>query len=231
MLTLREAGARGQTQTDWLDSKHTFSFADYRDNRHLHFGPLRVINEDFIAAKSGFPMHPHENMEILTYVVSGELEHKDSMGNGSTIKAGEIQMMSAGTGVLHSEWNKSAEQEVHLLQIWIFPERKGLLPSYQQKKLGQEHNVWIEVASANPAKGLKINQNAVIRACRLDAGQIIGAELDAGRKAWIQVVKGRISVNELQLSAGDGLSVTKSAGLVLTARSDSEFLLFDFAEY
>src|ERR1700749_3709901 len=198
MITIRPAKERGHANHGWLDTYHTFSFADYNDSKHVHFRSLRVINEDRVAPGYGFGTHPHNDMEIITYVLEGALAHKDSMGNGAPIVPGEVQRMSAGTGVLHSEFNHSKSEEVHLYQIWIFPETKGIEPSYEQKFFPDEEklNQLRVIASPDAENGaVKIHQDAKLLATLLEAGKQVTHELKKGRSAWIQVARGSVDVN------------------------------------
>jgi quercetin 2,3-dioxygenase len=233
MITLRPADQRGQADYGWLHTRYTFSFADYYDPKNVHFRSLRVINEDHVEPGHGFGTHPHRDMEIITYVLEGALAHKDSMGTGSTIRPGEVQRMSAGTGVLHSEFNHSPSDEVHLLQIWILPERKGIEPSYEQKEFGRESklNRLRLVASPGGEEGsVTIHQDARLYASILEEGKSARHELGKGRYAWLQVARGEVSLNGTTLNAGDGAAVEREAVLEITGRvPSSEFLLFDLA--
>ncbi len=230
-LTLRRAEERGGASLGWLDSRHTFSFGHYFDPRHLGFGPLRVINEDRVAPGGGFPTHPHSDMEIISYVLDGALEHRDSIGTGSVIRPGDIQRMSAGTGVRHSEYNASKDAPVHFLQIWIVPERDGLEPSYEQKTFAQEdkRGRLRLIGSRDGRQGsITIHQAVDLYATLLGPDEAVSHTLCAGRGAWVQVVRGRISVNGEVLSAGDGASVVKPGQLCLAgAEAGGEALLFD----
>jgi redox-sensitive bicupin YhaK (pirin superfamily) len=233
MLTIRKADERGHANHGWLDTHHTFSFADYHDPMHMGFGPLRVINDDTIAAGTGFPPHGHRDMEIITYVVSGALQHRDNMGNGSVIRPGEVQRMSAGPGVVHAEYNASQSEPLRLLQIWILPARAGLPSGYEQKFFGDEQRRGrlLLVASPDGADGsVRIQQDARLYASLLDEGQSVAHTIARGRKGWLQVVNGRLEVNGKPLSAGDGLAVDASGGqeaLDIAAKGKSELLLFD----
>jgi quercetin 2,3-dioxygenase len=233
MITLRPADQRGQADYGWLHTRYTFSFADYYDPEHVQFRSLRVINEDHVEPGHGFGTHPHRDMEIITYVLEGGLAHKDSMGTGSTIRPGEVQRMSAGTGVLHSEFNHSPSEEVHLLQIWILPERKGIEPSYEQKDFprGSKLNRLRLVASPEGEEGsVTIHQDARLYASVLEQGKSVRHELNKGRYAWLQVARGEVSLNGTTLKAGDGAAVEREAALAITGRApSSEFLLFDLA--
>jgi redox-sensitive bicupin YhaK (pirin superfamily) len=235
MITLRPAAERGHFDHGWLNTYHTFSFADYHDPRHTHFRGLRVINEDTVQPGGGFGTHPHRDMEIITYILQGALAHKDSMGTGSTIVPGDVQRMSAGTGVLHSEFNHSRDELVHLLQIWIFPDRQGLKPSYEQKTFAAEEklNRLRLVASPDASEGsVTIHSNARVYGSLLEPGASVKHALAQGRGAWIQVVSGAIDVNGKRLAACDGAGIENEQLLTITGRSESgrsEFLLFDLA--
>ncbi len=234
MITVRPSAERGYFDHGWLKTYHTFSFADYYDPRHVHFRGLRVINEDTVQPGGGFGTHPHRDMEIITYIVQGALAHKDSMGNGSTIVPGDVQRMSAGTGVLHSEYNHSKDQPVHLLQIWIFPDRKGVEPSYEQKTFAGEEkrNRLRLVAAPNGGEGaVTIHSDARVYGSVLEAGKTVTYNLADGRGAWIQVVSGALEVNGKTLTAGDGAGVEGEKSLAIRGSSaaGSEYLLFDLA--
>lgn len=232
MIQVRKSQDRGHFDHGWLKTYHTFSFSEYHDPRHTHFRHLRVINEDFVAPADGFDTHPHQDMEILTYILEGSLEHKDSMGNGGIIKPGDIQRMSAGTGVLHSEFNPSKNEAVHLLQIWIFPEKKGVAPGYEQKNFSVDSrkNTLKLVASRDGGDGaVTINQDAKLYASILDPGKQVQFENRADRGAWIQVARGELDVNGTTLNAGDGASVSGAEKISIQARKPAEFLLFDLA--
>jgi len=232
MIRLRKAEDRGHADHGWLDTWHTFSFADYHDPEHMGFRALRVINDDVVAPGRGFGTHPHRDMEIVTYVLEGALAHKDSMGNASTIVPGEVQRMSAGTGVLHSEFNHSKTDRVHLLQIWLLPDRVGIEPSYEQtffpdeEKLGRLRLV----ASPDGADGsVTIHQDARLYATLLEPGQEVAHDLAPGRHAWVHVARGRASLNGHALAAGDGAAVSAEERLVLRGEGRAEVLLFDLA--
>lgn len=229
MNTIHKGNTRGTTQTDWLTSFHTFSFGEYYNPSMMEFASLRVINEDYILPNSGFPMHQHRDMEIVTYVISGALSHQDSLGNGSTIIPGEIQRMSAGTGIRHSEFNHSPIEEVHLLQIWIFPETTGMAPGYEQKKIARSRNTLILIASQSGSENaVRINQKLCLYAAYLDMGTRMEHRLSQ-KKAWLQLIKGHLEVNNLSISPGDGLAVTDSELLTIRCvQENAEFLLFDF---
>ncbi len=232
MLTIRKSEDRGITRASWLDSRHSFSFAEYRDPDHMHFGPLRVINEDVIAAGGGFAPHPHRDMEIVTYVLSGALAHQDSTGGKGVIRPGEIQKMSAGTGIVHSEFNASRERPCHLLQIWILPARNGLRPGYEQKTVDPAliHNRFGRIAAPDPRENeVGIVQDAHIWAGRLDADARAEHPVDAGRSIWLQLASGELEVDGEVLRAGDGAAITDAARVDVHARKPSEVLLFDMA--
>jgi redox-sensitive bicupin YhaK (pirin superfamily) len=234
MITLRRSDERGRSGQDvgWLDSRHTFSFSDYYDPQHMHFRALRVVNEDWVAAKSGFPPHGHRDMEIVTYVLEGELSHQDSMGNGSTIRPGDVQRMSAGTGVIHSEMNRSPTQKVHLYQIWILPSEKNLTPSYEQKNFAAKELAGRlrHVASSDGRDGsVTIHTDVAILATKLAPKQSVAHELAKGRSAWLQVARGELLVNGTKLSAGDGAAITDERKVELVGVKDAEALLFDLA--
>ena len=232
MLVHRPAAARGHANHGWLDSWHTFSFADYYDPQHMGFRALRVINEDFVNPGRGFGTHHHEDMEIITYVLEGELAHKDSLGNGAAIRPGEVQRMSAGTGIDHSEFNHSKDALVHLLQIWILPERRGLTPSYEQKvfPIEQTQNGLLLVAARDGRDGaVTVHQDVALYAGKLAAGARIEHALAPGRHAWLQVARGSVEVSGQKLRAGDGLAASDEAKLAISANEDAEVLLFDLA--
>lgn len=230
-LTLRRAEERGGANLGWLDSKHTFSFGHYFDPKHIGFGPLRVINEDRVAPGGGFPTHPHSDMEIISYVLEGSLEHRDSLGTGSVIKPGDIQRMSAGTGVRHSEYNASATEPVHFLQIWIVPERDGLEPSYEQTAFGEadKRGRLRLIGSRDGRDGsVTIHQDVALYATVLGDSDTARHTLAAGRGVWVQIVRGAVTVNGKTLSAGDGASIVEP-GIIELGGTDStgEMLLFD----
>lgn len=230
--TLRRSEERGHANHGWLDSHHTFSFAGYRDPAHMGFRALRVINEDRVLPGQGFGEHPHQDMEIISIVLEGALEHKDSLGNGSVIRPGDVQRMSAGRGIFHSEFNHSQEESVHFLQIWIVPERRGIDPGYEQIHFPREErtNQLRLVVSPDGREGsLKVHQDADIYASVLEADQRVAHELKPGRHAWIQVASGTVEVNGETLRAGDGASVSEAERLELTTQAGAEFILFDLA--
>jgi redox-sensitive bicupin YhaK (pirin superfamily) len=232
MVTVRKASDRGRSQTDWLDSRHTFSFADYVDAKNMGFGPLRVINEDIVAAGRGFGRHPHRDMEILSYVLEGALQHADSMGTGSVIRPGDVQRMSAGTGVMHSERNDSSSEPVHFLQIWIEPDRRGLPPGYEQKRFDdRKQNALRLIASRDGREGsVTVHQDANLYVAGLDAGATVKVDLPAGRRAWVQVLAGDLAVNGQAVARGDGAATDGETALTLVGGSaPSEVLVFDLA--
>ena len=232
MITIRRASERGHANHGWLDTYHTFSFASYRDPKHVQFRALRVMNEDVVAPGQGFGTHPHHNMEIVTYVLEGALEHRDSMGNGEVLRPGEFQRMSAGTGITHSEFNPSPTEPVHLYQIWLLPRQNGIEPSYEQKRFEEveRHNRLRLVASRDAADGsLLIHQDARIYLSSLDAGNQATHELDSGRHAWLQVLRGQVALNGQALQTGDGAAVSDETALQIDASDDAEVMLFDLA--
>lgn len=231
-MKIRRATERGYADHGWLRTYHTFSFADYYDPAHMGFRALRVINEDRVQPGKGFGTHPHQDMEIITYVLSGALQHRDSMGNGSIIRPGEVQRMSAGTGVTHSEFNASSKDLVHLLQIWLTPSKRGLPPSYEQKAfpLDDTKGRLSLIASPDGAGGsVTIHQDARVYAGRLEEGQRLDFALPAGRQAWLQVARGTIGCEGQTLEAGDGASWEREVHLSFEARTASEVLLFDLS--
>ena len=231
MISIRRAGERGTAKLGWLDSRHTFSFGSYHDPKYMGFGPLRVINEDRVRQGGGFDTHGHRDMEIVSYVLEGALEHKDSIGTGSVIRPGDVQRMSAGTGVRHSEFNPSRDQPAHFLQIWLLPDREGIAPSYEQKTFadGEKRGRLRLVASPDGRDGsVVIHQDAAIYASLLNDDEQVTHTLRSGRKGWVQVARGAVEVNGRELGAGDGAAIADETGLIITARSDdAEFLLFD----
>jgi hypothetical protein len=234
MIILRPANERGHFEHGWLNTYHTFSFADYRDPKHMNFRALRVINEDVIDASKGFGMHPHENMEIITYVLSGSLEHRDNLGTGEVIRPGDGQRMSAGSGIVHSEFNPSPTEPVHLLQIWILPDKdkQDVKPSYEQKPFPDEEKrkQWRLIASPTGEQGsVKINADARLPVTKLAPGESLPIALNEGRYAWLQVVKGAAKLNGKALHQGDGAGVSDESKLMLEATEDAEVLLFDLA--
>lgn len=230
MITVRPSGERGTADFGWLKSRHTFSFGSYFDPTHVGFGPLRVLNEDIVKPGAGFDTHGHRDMEILSFVLEGALEHKDSTGTGSIICPGDIQRMTAGKGILHSEFNHSREHEVHFLQIWILPDRKNLEPGYEQKQLDLQatRNALALVAGPEGGKhAVTIHQDAQLYVGALDAGRSVSYEPQPGRAIWLQVASGRIAVLDRVLEAGDGAAIVREDRLELAALQDSQVLLFD----
>jgi hypothetical protein len=230
MIRIRRSDDRGRAEHGWLSSRHTFSFADYHDPAHMGFRDLRVINEDRVQPGKGFGTHPHRDMEILTWVLSGALEHRDSLGNGSLIRPGDAQRMSAGTGVTHSEHNPSADEPVHLLQIWIVPARRGLAPSYEQKHFpeAERRNALRLVASPDARDGsVRIHQDVAVWTALLDPGQAVRHGLAPGRHAWLQVARGEVELRGERLAAGDGAALGDEPAVALAARAPSEVVLFD----
>ena len=231
-LTIRKSDARGRANFGWLDSRHTFSFGQYHDPRHMGFGPLRVINDDRVVKGGGFPEHPHADMEIISYVLDGALEHKDSLGTGSVIRPGDVQRMSAGAGIRHSEFNASKTDAVHFLQIWIIPHTRGLPASYEQKAFGeaQKRGRMCLVGSRDARHGsVSIHQDVDIFATLLGKDQSVTLELAAGRRAWVQVARGEIALNGQALKAGDGAAAEDIHTLTLQGVGEAEVLLFDVA--
>ena len=238
MIQVRRAKERGHADHGWLDTYHTFSFSDYYDPRFMGFRSLRVINEDWVKPGYGFPTHPHRDMEIITYVLEGSLEHKDSMGTGSVIRPGEVQKMSAGTGVRHSEFNHSKVEPVHLYQIWIMPERENIKPMYEQKSIPAEERQGKLQLVASPTGGngsnasnaVKLYQDAELFTAQLKKSDSVKYELNDKRYAWIQVARGAVKVNGQELKAGDGAAVSQEKKLQITGSAEqSELLLFDLA--
>jgi redox-sensitive bicupin YhaK (pirin superfamily) len=225
MVTLRPADERGRTRLDWLDSRHTFSFGDYHDPRHMGFGPLRVINDDRVAPGRGFGTHAHRDMEILTWVLDGALQHRDSLGNGSVIRPGEVQIMSAGTGIQHSEFNPSSDAPVRFLQIWILPERQGLAPRYEQQPARFDGGPVATIAGRQ-AGAVRVFQDAIVRVVRL-AGGAATIDVPTGRAAWVQVARGEMRLGDAPLVEGDGAAVTGDSAVSLTAVGEAEALVFE----
>lgn len=234
MISIRRSEERGHANHGWLDTRHTFSFADYHDERFMGFSDLRVINEDRVEPGMGFGSHAHRDMEIITYVLDGELRHRDSMGNGSIIRQDEVQRMSAGTGVTHSETNPSSERPVHFLQIWILPRERGRRPGYEQKRFPvDERRGRLRIVASPDARdgSLTIHQDATLAIANLSSAEQIRHEIRPGRAAWVQVARGDLTVNGHVLRAGDGAAVMDEAALELTASGggDAEILVFDLA--
>jgi redox-sensitive bicupin YhaK (pirin superfamily) len=230
MISLRKAAERGHANHGWLDTYHSFSFADYYDPDHMGFASLRVINEDRVAPGEGFPTHGHRDMEIITYVLEGSLQHKDSMGNGSVIRPGDVQRMSAGTGITHSESNASESEFVHLLQIWIIPDKTGVVPSYEQKYFapGEKQHQLRLIASPDGRDGsVRIEHDGFVYASLLDGGDELNHILAPGRKAYVQVARGALSVNGKKVNAGDGVMLEDEHEARLSDAKHAEVLLFD----
>ena len=226
MIKLRKSEERGQVNHGWLKAKHSFSFASYQDPKHKHFGPLRVINQDIIAGDTGFPEHPHDNMEIITYIISGEMSHKDSTGGGSTIFPGKIQRMSAGSGISHSEFNSSSN-ETELLQIWLFPEKKDIEPSYEEKEFSETvNNLQLLVSQKGESASLHINRDIKLYRSFLKAEKNINFKPER-KQQWIQLVSGSLLVNDIELKDGDGLGLKDFEEISIQASKDAHFLLFD----
>lgn len=229
MIQIRPSTERGHTELDWLDSRHTFSFDQYHDPKHVHFRTLRVINEDIVAPAQGFPMHPHRDMEILTWILAGALEHRDSTGGSGVLRPGELQHMTAGRGVMHSEFNPSPRDPVHLLQIWILPDRKGLDPGYEQLAFSDSELRGKFELVAGPKAPITIHQDANLHVARLDANAEAKHSLAADRHAWLQVARGAVQLNGAELKVGDAAAVSDESEIRVRARAASEVLLFDLA--
>lgn len=230
MITLRKASERGHADHGWLDSKHTFSFSDYYDPAHMGFGPLRVINDDTVAGGAGFPRHGHRDMEIVTYVLDGALRHEDSMGTGAVIEKGDVQRMSAGTGVLHSEFNASQTEPTHFLQIWIVPRKAGLPSGYEQRRYTDEEKrgkLRLVVSPDGADGSLRIEQDARLYATLLAPEHRVRHVFSAGRRGWVHVARGTATINGLRLEAGDGAAIDSEAALELSSPDAGEVLLFD----
>jgi len=231
--TLRKSDERGKANFGWLQSRHSFSFGHYYDPAHMGFGPLRVINEDRVAPGGGFPTHPHSDMEIISYVLEGALEHKDSIGTGSVIRPGDLQRMSAGTGIRHSEFNASDKEPVHFLQIWIIPERAGLEPGYEQKSFSEDEKrgQLRLIASRDGRDGsVTIHQDAALYAALLESGERVSHTIHEGRGAWVQVARGSIAVNGQLLEAGDGVAIEDVGDVEIEGKDSAEVLVFDLAK-
>ncbi len=232
MITVRPAAERGSSRIDWLDSRHSFSFAEYFDPQHMGFRALRVINDDRVAPGAGFPTHPHRDMEILTYVLDGALEHRDSLGTGSVIRPGEVQIMSAGTGIRHSEFNHSKTDPVHFLQIWMLPERNGLAPRYGQKAFAAAaRRGTLKLVASHDGRDdtVRIFQDIDIYAATLGKGDHVSHDMKAGRHAWVQVARGQVTVNGKTLAEGDGAELSNEPRLDVVGAQDAEILVFDLA--
>lgn len=232
MIHIRKSNERGHANHGWLDTHFTFSFADYYDPKHVHFRTLRVMNDDRVAGGGGFPTHPHRDMEIVTYVLEGALEHRDSMGNGSVIKPGDIQYMSAGTGVTHSEFNASETEPVHLYQIWMFPEKQGFRPAYGQKNFTEDEKrgkLRLLVSPDGRDGSVKIRQDNDLYATVLGTGETVRHELKPERHAYVQVARGSVTLNGKKLDEGDGAAISEEKTVELKGVKDAEILLFDLA--
>jgi redox-sensitive bicupin YhaK (pirin superfamily) len=232
MLTQRRADQRGRANLGWLDSRHTFSFGEYYDPDHLGFRALRVINDDRVEPGGGFAPHPHRDMEIISYVLLGALEHRDSMGHGSVIRSGEVQRMTAGTGVVHSEYNPSSEEAVHFLQIWILPERKGLDPGYEQRSFPpDELQGTLRLVASRDGRdaSLRVHQDVCLYAARLEPSQSVRHQLGLERHCWVQVARGSVRVNGVCLGQGDGAAIEGESNIEIHGVGSAEVLLFDLA--
>jgi redox-sensitive bicupin YhaK (pirin superfamily) len=230
MITIRKSEERGHANHGWLDAYHTFSFASYHDPDFLHFGPLRVLNQDRVDAGQGFPTHAHDNMEIVTYVLEGALEHKDSMGNGSQMRPGDVQYMAAGTGVTHSEYNPSSDEGLHLLQMWVVPKEQGTTPRYEQKAFPPEElrgNLRLVVSPDGAEGSLTIGQDACLYAGKFTEGEHAELALASGRIAWLHVARGTVSLNGKELGPGDGAAIRDEARLSIDGADDAELVLWD----
>jgi redox-sensitive bicupin YhaK (pirin superfamily) len=232
MITPRKSADRGRTKIDWLDSRHTFSFGDYHDPGQMGFRTLRVINEDRVRPGAGFPTHGHRDMEIITYILEGALEHKDSLGTGSIIRPGEAQRMSAGKGITHSEFNHSKTEPVHFLQIWIMPAAAAIAPGYEQKTIddAKAHSGFAPVGTPDGGgQSVKIHQDAALSVAKLEPGQTVTTNLKPGRHGWVQVARGAVTVNGTPLAEGDGAAISNEEKMTIAASAPSEVLFFDLA--
>ena len=230
MIAFHDRMARGQSRTGWLDSRHTFSFGQYQDPAHMGFRSLRVINEDRVIPGAGFPRHSHSDMEIISYVLEGTLEHKDSLGNGTVIRPGDVQRMSAGTGILHSEFNPSKVDPVHFLQMWIIPDRAGLPPSYEQKAFPIEERrgrLRLVAGPDNRGSTITLHQDARLFVANLEVNERVVHEIERGRGIWLQLARGIVTVNGTEMREGDGAAVEDEPAIAIEADTDAEFLLFD----
>ena len=231
MISIRKSGERGKANHGWLSSRHTFSFADYHDPKHVNFRSLRVINEDVVAPAMGFDTHAHRDMEIITYVVSGSLRHRDSMGQTALLRTGDAQRISAGTGITHSEFNGSIKDPVHFLQIWLQPNRLGVAPNYAEKSFADAEpgRLHLVVSGSGRDGSLSIHQDAELYLAKLAAGQGVEHPLKAARHAWLQLIKGQVDVNGVRLNLGDGAAISKTDGVKVSAVQPALFLLFDLS--
>lgn len=229
MIEIRKSEERGHANHGWLDSRHTFSFADYYDPKHTHFHALRVINEDRVAPEMGFSTHPHRDMEIITYVISGALRHRDSMGNTAVMRRGDVQRISAGSGIEHSEINDSSAEPVHFLQIWIIPDRKNAKPGYAEKSFADVKAGALQLITSKTGRAgsIPINQDADLYFARLEKKQTLTHEMAPDRHAWVQVIRGELEVNGRKLQAGDALASSEESAVSIKAVEEAEFLLFD----
>ena len=229
MIQLRKSNERGHAEHGWLDSYHTFSFADYYDPEHTHFRSLRVINEDRVAPKMGFGMHPHRDMEIITYVIDGALRHRDSMGNTAVMRGGDVQRISAGSGIMHSEINDSESEPVHLLQIWIMPDHKNAKPAYAEKSFAkiEPGELHLIASKAGREGSISINQDADLYIAKLQPGETVQHSLAAGRNGWLQVIEGELDVDGQRLASGDAAAIVKTNDVKISAAKPARFLLFD----
>ena len=230
MICIRPANSRGHFNHGWLDTRHSFSFGQYQDPEHMGFRSLRVINDDVIQPEQGFGMHGHRDMEIITYLLEGALAHKDNLGNGSVLRSGDVQRMSAGTGVMHSEFNPSADEVVRLLQIWLLPEREGITPGWEEKRFEPKEmrgRLRLIVSPDGAEDSLRIHRDVRIYAAVLADGESVTVDLDPARHVWVQVARGTVTVNGEELSAGDGAAVSEEKILRFTGADEAEFLVFD----
>ncbi|HET7501298.1 MAG TPA: pirin family protein [Kofleriaceae bacterium] len=232
IITVRRSGERGHAEHGWLDSRHTFSFAGYYDPSHMGFRALRVINEDRVAAGKGFDRHSHRDMEIISYVLSGGLEHRDSMGTGTVIRPGDVQRMSAGTGVTHSEFNASTRDPVHFLQIWLLPDKRGIAPSYEQKSFSQDDKAGrlrLVASRDGHDDSVRIHTDAALWAGVFGSGQTAEHSLAPGRHAWVHLVRGKARINDIELTAGDAVALSEERTVRIEGIDDAELLVFDLA--
>jgi len=229
MIQIRKSNERGHANHGWLDARHTFSFADYYDPEHTHFRSLRVINEDRVAPKMGFGMHPHRDMEIVTYVIGGALRHRDSMGNTAVMRGGDVQRISAGTGIMHSEVNESETDPVHLLQIWIMPDHKNAKPAYAEKSFAKVETGQLHLITSKTGRdgSIPINQDADLYVAKLNQGENLKHTFTAGRSGWLQVIDGELKVNGESISNGDAVAVSKTETVTISAVKPAHFLFFD----
>lgn len=230
MIQIRKSKERGHAEHGWLESYHSFSFADYFDPKQMGFRALRVINEDWIEGGQGFPLHGHRDMEIITYIIEGALEHRDTLGSAAQIRPGEVQRMTAGTGIRHSEYNALPDRRTHLLQIWILPDRQGHKPGYEQKDFSKEiskNNLVLVASPGGEGGSIHINQNAKVYVAKLKAGEALNHEIGAGRYLWVQAVRAEAICGGTRIESGDGVAISEESQLSLKAEQDSEFLIFD----